>query len=102
MPDNSVAKMAYLTCPDCLMPAPVADDAANYTCFTCCAVVVFECCHECLFSQSISSRWLRAFTCATCGGKVVIPHRRAYAPLARRRDDKGTATTYRIIKYKYV
>jgi len=94
MPDNSVAKMAYLTCPDCLMPAPVADDAANYTCFTCCAVVVFECCPECLFSQSISSRWLRAFTCANCGGKVAIPHRRAYATSAKAREVKGHAHTY--------
>ena len=86
--------MAYLTCPDCLTPAPVAEDAAKYTCFTCFSEIVFESCPECRFHQSISSRWLRAFTCGRCGGKVAIPHRRSYATSAKAREIQGHGHTY--------
>ena len=49
--------VAYLVCPDCMMPNHVGDDAAKYHCFSCHAEIVFETCGECGFEQSIPSRW---------------------------------------------
>jgi hypothetical protein len=86
--------MAYLTCPDCMMPNPVPDDAANYRCFTCFAQVVFQHCPECTFSQAIPARWEKAFTCGKCGGKVDIPRRRSYAISAKAREVQGYGYTY--------
>ena len=71
--------MAYLTCPDCRMPNPVADDAIKYMCFSCFAHIVFETCPTCGFDQAIPSRWQVAFTCGKCDQKVAIPRMRLYS-----------------------
>ncbi len=71
--------MAYLTCPDCRMPNPVADDAIKYMCFSCYAHIVFESCPACGYDQAIPSRWQVAFTCGKCGEKVSIPRMRLYS-----------------------
>jgi hypothetical protein len=71
--------MAYMTCPDCMMPNHVADDAAKYHCFSCHAEIVFETCGECEFKQAIPSRWQRAYTCGRCGAKCDIPRQRFYS-----------------------
>lgn len=71
--------MAYLTCPDCRMPNPVADDAIKYMCFSCFAHIVFETCPACGFEQAIPSRWQVAFTCGKCDAKVAIPRMRFYS-----------------------
>jgi hypothetical protein len=75
--------MAYLTCPDCRMPNPVADDAVTYRCFSCFANVVFESCGECGFRQAIPSRWEAAFSCGRCGERVPIPRFRTYSSSTR-------------------
>ena len=49
--------MAYLKCPDCMMPNNVSDDAATYRCFSCFAEIVFDTCTECDYQQAIPSRW---------------------------------------------
>ena len=71
--------MAYLTCPDCMMPNPVADDAVKTTCFSCFAEIVFETCPDCGFQQSIPKRLQGAFTCGRCSARVPIPHSRLYS-----------------------
>jgi ribosomal protein S27E len=71
--------MAYLTCPDCMMPNPVADDAVKATCFSCYAEIVFETCPDCGYEQSILRRLQRAFTCGRCSARVAIPYARLYS-----------------------
>jgi hypothetical protein len=71
--------MAYLTCPDCMMPNPVADDAVEYSCFSCFARIVFEQCPECGFEQAIPARWETAFTCGKCDKRVDMPGERPYS-----------------------
>ena len=65
--------MAYLTCPDCVMPNTVGDDAVKFRCMSCCAEIVFETCADCGYKQSIPSRWHTAFTCGKCNAKCDIP-----------------------------
>ena len=86
--------MAYLTCPDCMMPNPVADDARKYTCFTCAAEIVFETCAECGFKQSIPARWQGAFTCGHCGAKCEIPRQRFYSAGTRADGVQGYGYVY--------
>jgi hypothetical protein len=81
--------MAYLICPDCMMPNPAADDAVSARCFACFAELVFETCPACSFEQSISTRWQRAFTCGKCGGAVPIPRSRSYSTSTRAARVKG-------------
>jgi hypothetical protein len=71
--------MAYLTCPDCMMPNPVGDEAITYRCFACFSEVVFQTCQTCGYHQSIPARWESAFACGKCGEKVAIPRRRMYS-----------------------
>lgn len=86
--------MAYLTCPDCMLPNPVGDDSTRYACFTCYADIIFETCPACEFRQSIPSRWQRAFTCGKCGGRVEIPRRRTYTMATKARHVEGYGYTY--------
>ncbi len=86
--------MAYLTCPDCMMPNPVSDDVAAYACYTCAARIVFVGCPDCGFMQSIPERWQTAFTCGRCGERVEIPRRRSYATSTTARRVEGYGYMY--------
>ena len=74
--------MAYLTCPWCLTPQLVDDDAITYRCFTCYAEVGFFACSECGLTQTVNKRW-KAFTCGRCEAKVDLPRRWSYGSAAR-------------------
>jgi len=86
--------MAYLTCPDCRSPNPVADDSSKYMCFTCFAEIIFESCPECDFKQAIPKRWQRAFTCGECGGRVEIPRTRTFTTSTRAVHVQGYGYTW--------
>lgn len=74
--------MAYPTCPWCLTPQLIPDEAAEYRCFTCYAEVRFFECPNCALVQTVSKRWT-AFTCGKCDRKVDLPFRWAYAGAAK-------------------
>ncbi|MGZ8513212.1 MAG: hypothetical protein ACXWWL_07215 [Candidatus Limnocylindria bacterium] len=74
--------MAYLTCPWCLTPQLVADDAAGYQCFTCYAEVMFFSCPECSLVQTVSKKWAR-FICANCDAVLQLPRRWGYSSDAK-------------------
>lgn len=86
--------MAYLVCPDCMMPNDVGDDAAQYQCYSCFAQVVFETCGDCGFRQSIPLGWQGAFTCGRCGEKCDIPRRRLYSSSTKARGVQGYGYVY--------
>jgi ribosomal protein S27E len=86
--------MAYLTCPDCMMPNPVSDDAPAYACYSCSARIVFDRCPDCGFTQAIPERWQTAFACGACGERVVIPRRRSYATSTKARTVEGYGYMY--------
>jgi hypothetical protein len=86
--------VAYLTCPDCMMPSPVGDDAVAYRCCSCFIEVVFETCAGCGFRQSIPSRWHTAYTCGKCGAKCLLPRRRMYATSTKAFGVEGYGYTY--------
>jgi ribosomal protein S27E len=92
--DDPLGDMAYLTCPDCMMPNPVGDDAVKYACFTCFAEIIFETCPNCFFRQAIPSRWQRAFTCGHCSQRVEIPRQRFFATSTKAREVEGLGYTY--------
>jgi hypothetical protein len=73
--------MAYLTCPWCLTPQLIADDAAEYQCFTCYGEIRFFKCPECDTVQTVNKRW-RSFTCGHCDRKIDLPPRWGYAKSA--------------------
>ncbi|HEX6845144.1 MAG TPA: hypothetical protein VF235_08530 [Actinomycetota bacterium] len=86
--------MAYLTCPDCMMPNVVADDAIHYWCFSCSAQVIFEGCKRCGYQQAIPARWQVAFTCGQCETRVEIPRQRFYSTSAKAAKVKGYGYVY--------
>jgi hypothetical protein len=86
--------VAYLVCPDCMMPNHVGDDAAKYHCFSCHAEIVFETCRECGFEQSIPSRWQSAFTCGRCGERCEIPRTRLYSTATKAIRVRGYGYVY--------
>ena len=86
--------MAYLTCPDCMVPNPVADDAVKFRCASCAAEIVFERCSECSYDQSIPERWHGAFTCGRCLAKVDIPRTRLYSTSAKAARVQGYGYIY--------
>jgi ribosomal protein S27E len=86
--------MAYLTCPDCMMPNVVADDAIHYWCFSCSAEIIFEACKECGHQQAIPARWQVAFSCGLCNSKVDIPRQRFYSTSAKAAKVKGYGYVY--------
>lgn len=86
--------MAYLTCPDCMMPNSVGDDAIKYACFSCFAEIIFQECLACRLTQAIPTRWQNAFTCGRCGGKVDIPRTRLYSTSAKAKDVRGYGYIY--------
>lgn len=86
--------MAYLTCPDCMMPNSVGDDAIKYACMSCYAEIVFETCHACAFKQSIPSRWMTAYTCGYCEAKNELPRRRMYSTSTKAIGVRGYGYVY--------
>jgi len=86
--------VAYLTCPDCMMPSPVGDDAVAFRCTSCFIEVVFETCADCGFRQSIPSRWHTAYTCGKCSAKCLLPRRRMYATSTKAFGVEGYGYTY--------
>jgi hypothetical protein len=69
--------VAYLTCPWCLTPQLVADEASGYRCFTCSAEIAFVTCSSCGFVQTVSKRWTR-YTCGRCQAVGELPRRWGY------------------------
>jgi hypothetical protein len=86
--------VAYLTCPDCMMPNHVGDDAVKYQCTSCYAEVVFERCGGCGYQQSIPFRWQGAFTCGRCGARCEIPRQRLYSTSTRALRVEGYGYVY--------
>ncbi len=86
--------MAYLTCPDCMMPNPVGDDAITYACFACFAEIIFETCPGCGYQQAVPSRWQGAFACGHCSGRVEIPRQRFFATSTKARQVEGYGYMY--------
>jgi hypothetical protein len=85
--------VAYPTCPWCLTPQLIADEAAEYRCFTCYAEVRFFACPNCSLVQTVSKRW-SAFTCGKCERKVDLPFRWGYADAAKAMAARGTGHPY--------
>jgi hypothetical protein len=85
--------VAYPTCPWCLTPQLIADEAAEYRCFTCYAEVRFFVCPHCSLAQTVSKRW-SAFTCGKCDRKVDLPFRWGYADAAKAMAARGTGHPY--------
>ncbi len=85
--------MAFPTCPWCLTPQLIADDAAEYRCFTCYAEVRFYGCPNCSLVQSVSKGWT-AFICGKCDQKVKLPYRWGYAGAAKASGANGTGHPY--------
>ena len=85
--------MAYLTCPWCLTPQLIADDAAEYQCFTCYGEIRFFQCPACELVQTVNKRWT-AFTCGRCARKVDLPYRWGYADASKARRVTGMAHPY--------
>jgi hypothetical protein len=81
--------VAYLTCPWCLTPQLIADESAEYKCYTCAAEVRFFRCSNCAMVQTVSKKW-RAFTCGRCERKVDLPHRWGYDVAATAARVEGT------------
>jgi hypothetical protein len=90
MPEN----VAYLTCPDCMMPNHVGDDAIKYRCFSCFAEIVFETCTSCEFQQSIPAGWTGSFVCGRCRARVEIPRQRFYSSSTKAIGVKGYGYVY--------
>jgi hypothetical protein len=74
--------MAYLTCPWCLTPQLVADDAPGYQCFTCYGEIGFYACPECTFVQTVNKKWT-AFICGKCESVIELPRRWGYVAGAK-------------------
>lgn len=81
--------MAYLTCPWCHTPQHVADEAAEYQCFSCYGDIRFFQCPHCSLVQTVNKRWT-AFTCGKCDQKVDLPRRWGYATGAKAGRVEGT------------
>ena len=86
--------MAYLTCPDCMMPNSVGDDAVKYMCMSCYAEIVFETCEDCAYKQSIPYRWQGAYTCGKCGARCELPRRRMYSSSTKAHGVQGYGYVY--------
>ena len=86
--------VAYLTCPDCMMPNHVGDEAVKYACMSCFAEIIFETCGECGFRQSIPSRWQGAYTCGKCRSRCELPRRRMYSTSTKALGGQGYGYVY--------
>lgn len=85
--------MAYLTCPWCLTPQMVGEDADYYQCFTCYGEIRFTTCPECGFRQTVSKKWT-VFTCGNCEAKVELPRRWSYAASTKAREVEGNGRSW--------
>lgn len=86
--------MAYLTCPDCMMPNNVGDDAVRYHCFSCSAEIIFETCADCGYEQAVPARWQVAFTCGQCRTRCILPRQRFYSSSTKAKKVRGYAYVY--------
>ena len=89
-----LSAMAYLTCPDCMMPNSVGDEAVKYQCMSCFAEIIFETCGECGYRQSVPFRWHTAFTCGKCGIRCELPRQRLYSKSTRALGVEGYGYVY--------
>lgn len=85
--------MAYLTCPWCLTPQIVRDEAYEFRCYTCAAEVRFFKCLNCMLVQTVNKKW-RSFTCGGCEQKIDLPYRWGYDPAATAMSVDGTGTSW--------
>lgn len=85
--------MAYLTCPWCLTPQLISDDAAEYRCFTCYGEIRFFECPSCGLVQTVNKKWT-AFICGTCEQTVDLPYRWGYAAGVTALRVRGTGESY--------
>jgi hypothetical protein len=85
--------MAYLTCPWCRSPQLVADEAAEYQCYTCYGDVRFSKCPNCNLTQTVNKKWT-SFTCGKCARKVDIPREWSYATAVKASRVEGIAKPF--------
>jgi len=85
--------VAYLTCPWCLTPQLIADDAMEYQCFTCYGEIRFFECPSCGTLQTVNKRWT-AFTCGKCRQKADLPQRWGYSNASRALRVRATGKPY--------
>lgn len=81
--------MAYLTCPWCLTPQMIADEAYEYRCFTCFAEIRFSTCPECKLVQTVNKGW-RAYECSKCRAQVELPLQWRFADSSKAMWVRGT------------
>ena len=86
--------MAYLTCPDCMMPNPVGDDAVKYACFTCFAEIIFETCPGVRVPAGGPLSVARRLRCGHCSQRVEIPRQRFFATSTRAKQVEGFGYMY--------
>ncbi len=77
--------MAYVECPDCRVPQQVADEATEYTCFSCFLEHRFFRCPHCETAQTVAKRW-GSFTCGKCQRKVDVPTRISFTEATKARE----------------
>ncbi len=85
--------MAYITCPWCLTPQLIGDDAPGYQCFTCAGEIRFYECPECKLVQTVSKKW-RSFRCGKCDTKLDLPHQFGYFNAAKAFRVRGTGKSW--------
>jgi RecJ-like exonuclease len=85
--------MAYLTCPWCKSPQLVADEAAEYQCYTCYGDVRFSKCPNCNLTQTVNKNWT-SFTCGKCARKVDIPREWSYGTAVKAFRVEGIAKPF--------
>ena len=71
----------------------IADDAAEYQCFTCYGEIRFFECPECHLVQTVNTRWT-AFPCGGCDRKVDLPYRWGYAGSSKALRVRGTGQPF--------
>ena len=77
--------MAYVDCPDCRAPQQVADDATEYSCFSCFVEHRFFTCPNCGTAQTVAKRWT-SFTCGKCRQKVDVPSSISFSQATKARE----------------
>ncbi len=85
--------MAYLTCPWCLTPQMVAEQADHYQCFTCYAEIRFAACANCGFKQTVNKKWT-VYTCGNCESKGELPRRWSFAASTKAREVEGSGASW--------
>ena len=86
--------MAYLTCPDCMMPNPVGDDAVKYACFSCFAQIIFETCPDCSYPAGDPVAMAAGVHLRSLLAAGEIPRERFFATSTKAREVEGLGYTY--------